>query len=69
MEFYESVELAGGELVFEAKGFEEGFVEESSCWDTNADSLGGGFWVDVGVELYLGKGTIVAEAVVIAVVA
>lgn len=69
MEFYEAVKLAGGELVLEAEGFEEGFVEEFRCWDTHADSLGGGFWVDVGVELYLGKGAVVAEAVVIAVVA
>lgn len=69
VEFYEAVELAGGELVLEAKGFEEGFVQESRCWDTHADSLGGGFRVDVGVELYFGKGAIIAKAVVIAVVA
>ena len=69
VQFHQAIELAGGKLVFEAQGAEEGFIEELRAGDPDADALGGGLGVEIRVELDLGEGAVREEAGVVAVVA
>ena len=67
--FYQTGELAGGDFVFLADGFEEGEVEEFGGGDADTGAFLGEFGVEVCFEGDLGEGVVGEEAGVVAVVA
>ena len=69
IQLHEAIELALGEFVFPAEGFQQREVEEFGSRDADADAFGGRFGVEGCLELYLAEGAVLEEARVVAVIA